>query len=64
MKIVVDCRIPFIEGLLEPYAEVIYLPGKEIKNHDLLEADALIIRTRTLCSRELLDERTLNSSER
>ncbi|HEY5499996.1 MAG TPA: 4-phosphoerythronate dehydrogenase [Bacteroidales bacterium] len=55
MKIVVDCRIPFIEGLLEPYAEVIYLPGKEITNHDLLEADALIIRTRTLCSRELLD---------
>jgi erythronate-4-phosphate dehydrogenase len=54
MKVVVDCKVPFLKGLLEPYAEVIYLSGKEIKNEDILDADALIIRTRTLCTKELL----------
>ena len=29
MKIVCDNKIPFLRGVLEPYAEVVYLPGKE-----------------------------------
>ncbi|MCP4045881.1 MAG: 4-phosphoerythronate dehydrogenase, partial [Gammaproteobacteria bacterium] len=27
MKIIIDSKIPYIKGALEPYAEVIYLPG-------------------------------------
>ena len=55
MKIVADKQIPFLKGLLEPYAEVVYLPGKEISKNDISDADALLIRTRTNCTKELLE---------
>ncbi|MCX6308351.1 MAG: 4-phosphoerythronate dehydrogenase, partial [Bacteroidia bacterium] len=55
MKIVADNKIPYLKGLLVPYAEVVYLSGKDISKQDLLEADALLIRTRTICNRELLE---------
>jgi erythronate-4-phosphate dehydrogenase len=54
MKIVADDKIPFLEGALEPYAEVIYLPGKQICKELLRDADALLIRTRTKCTESLL----------
>jgi erythronate-4-phosphate dehydrogenase len=54
MKFVADDKIPFLKGALEPYAEVIYLPGKQIDNKILKDADALLIRTRTICNEELL----------
>ncbi len=54
MKIVCDDKIPFLHGVLEPYAEVVYLPGAGIRREDLLDADALIIRTRTHCDERLL----------
>jgi erythronate-4-phosphate dehydrogenase len=54
MKIVIDDKIPFISGVLEPYAEVVYLPGSKIDRKTVKDADALIIRTRTLCNKELL----------
>ena len=47
MKIVIDNAIPFLEGVLEPYAEIRYLPGREIAARDVRDADALIVRTRT-----------------
>ena len=31
MKIVADKNIPFLEGVFEPYCEVAYVAGKEIK---------------------------------
>ena len=55
MKFVVDKKIPFIHGILEKHADVVYLEGREISRRDLLDADALIIRTRTKCTRELLE---------
>lgn len=55
MKIVADTHIPFLKGLLEPVAEVVYLPGRAIRNEDVKDADALIVRTQTCCNRELLD---------
>jgi len=55
MKIVADNKIPYLKGLLEPYADVVYLSGKDICKTDLLDADALLIRTRTTCNRELLE---------
>jgi len=54
MKIVADNKIPFLKGILEPFAEVVYLPGKQIDNKILKDADALLIRTRTKCTGSLL----------
>jgi erythronate-4-phosphate dehydrogenase len=56
LKIVADNKIPFLKGVLEPYAEVVYLSGAKIAKADLLDADGLIVRTRTKCKRELLEE--------
>ena len=56
MKIVIDDKIPFIKGVLEPYAEVVYLSGGKIKHSDVANADALIVRTRTKCDESLLKE--------
>src|SRR5664279_5106705 len=55
MKIVADNKIPFLKGALEPYAEMIYLPGKQIDREILKDADALLIRTRTICNEKLLE---------
>jgi erythronate-4-phosphate dehydrogenase len=55
IKIVADSKIPFLSGVLEPFAEIIYLNPKEIINETIKDADALIIRTRTKCNSSLLD---------
>ena len=47
MKIICDNKIPFLRGVLEPFAEVEYLPGKETTPERVKDADALITRTRT-----------------
>ena len=54
MKIIADNKIPFLRGALEPYAEVVYLPGKETTAEVVKDADALITRTRTICNEALL----------
>jgi len=54
IRIISDDKIPFLKGVLEPYAEVIYLPGKQIDNKVLKEADGLLVRTRTKCNETLL----------
>ncbi|NOR33305.1 MAG: 4-phosphoerythronate dehydrogenase PdxB [Bacteroidales bacterium] len=55
MKIIADNKIPFLEGALESVARVEYIPGAEISRSNLLDADALITRTRTKCNQELLE---------
>jgi erythronate-4-phosphate dehydrogenase len=55
MKTVIDNGIPFIKGTLEKYSEVVYLEGEAITKKDLLNADALIVRTRTKCDARLLE---------
>jgi erythronate-4-phosphate dehydrogenase len=54
MKIVADDKIPFLKGVLEPFAEVVYVPGKAITTDHLRNADALLTRTRTRCNEDLL----------
>ena len=54
MKIVADTNIPFLKGVLEPYAEVLYADGRSIDRALIQDADALIIRTRTKCNEETL----------
>ncbi|WP_455586430.1 4-phosphoerythronate dehydrogenase PdxB [Bacteroides sp.] len=56
MKIIIDNKIPYIRETIERIAdEVIYIPGKEFTPEVVRDADALIIRTRTHCNRELLE---------
>ena len=55
IKIVIDDAIPFIQGVFEPYAEVVYKGGKDICHDDLVDASALVTRTRTRCDKALLD---------
>jgi erythronate-4-phosphate dehydrogenase len=55
MKIVVDSKIPFINGVFEPFADVFYKDGAEISRVDLHNTDALVIRTRTICNAKLLE---------
>jgi len=55
MKIVVDDKIPFLLDKLQQLAdEVVVLPGRQIGPDDVRDADALVIRTRTRCDRQLL----------
>jgi erythronate-4-phosphate dehydrogenase len=54
MKIVVDDKIPYIQGALEPFAEVIYMPGSKTTPEVVKDADAIITRTRTICNEALL----------
>ena len=56
MKVIVDNKIPYIREAIEQLAdEVVYLPGKAFTPEVVKDADALIIRTRTICNRELLE---------
>ena len=55
MKIVADADIPFLEGVFEPYADMMYKKGDQIVREDLMEADVLIVRTRTQCNADLLE---------
>ncbi|MDE5678476.1 4-phosphoerythronate dehydrogenase PdxB [Phocaeicola sp.] len=56
MKIVVDNKIPYIREAVGQIAdEVVYLPGNSFTAGDVRDADALVIRTRTRCDRELLE---------
>ena len=54
MKILIDDKIPYIKGALEPFAEVIYLPGNKTTPEVVKDADAIITRTRTKCNEKLL----------
>lgn len=54
ITLVADSAIPFLQGVLEPWAEVRYLPGSRIGPADVRDADALVVRTRTRCDAALL----------
>lgn len=56
MKVIVDDKIPFIQEALEKITRnAVYVPGKDFTPALVKDADALIIRTRTLCNRHLLE---------
>lgn len=56
MKIIIDDKIPYIQEAIKKIAEeVVYIPGKDFTPELIHDADALIIRTRTHCNRELLE---------
>lgn len=55
MLILVDKHVPYLRGVLEPYAEVRYLEPEEFSPAVVREADALIVRTRTKVNAALLE---------
>ena len=54
MKIIIDDKIPYIRGAFEKVAEVIYLPGSKTTPEIVIDADAIVTRTRTSCNEQLL----------
>ncbi len=54
MKIVADDKIPFLKGVLEPFAEVYYFPGDEITSEELKDTNVLLTRSITRCNADLL----------
>ena len=54
MRIVADAAIPYLQGVLEPFAEVSYCDSNAINHATCKDADALLIRTRTRCDAQLL----------
>ena len=56
MKVIIDNKIPYINEAIERIADkVVYLPGSGFTKEEVKDADALIVRTRTFCNRELLE---------
>lgn len=53
--IVIERNIPFIAGILDPYADIDYLAAPDITPEAMRDADALVTRTRTRCDAALLD---------
>ena len=54
INIIVEKNVPFIRGLVDPYASVRYLAPEEITPKAVENADGLVIRTRTRCDEALL----------
>lgn len=50
LKIIADDKIPFLKGVMEPYADIVYLPGAAITASDVKDADALCLGS-SWCSR-------------
>jgi len=55
MKFIIDDKIPYIKGVLEPFGEVVYLSGPKTTPEIVVDADAIITRTRTICNQHLLE---------
>lgn len=53
--VVIDDNIPYIKGRLEPFCSTRYVAQNDFSRQAVKDADALIIRTRTRCNRELLE---------
>lgn len=56
MKIVADNTVPYLKGIAEPVAEMVYLSSGEFTPENIHDADALIVRSIDKCTRELLEK--------
>jgi len=56
INIIADDKIPFLKGALEPFASIRYMDGREIDHSAVRDADAMLIRTRTVCNESLLHD--------
>ena len=56
MKIIADDAIPYAPELFADLGELIQIPGRSITAHDVKDADALLIRSRTQINEDLLKD--------
>jgi erythronate-4-phosphate dehydrogenase len=56
MLVIADDKIPFLKGVLEPFTDIEYYPGDRITPDRIRHADALLVRTRTKCNHQLLED--------
>lgn len=54
MHVLIDQYIPFLNGVLDPYATVEFIAPEEFTPARVQDADALIVRTRTRINKDLL----------
>ncbi len=54
MRVLIDKYIPFLQGIVDRFAEVLYLEPEDFTSAVVHDSDALIIRTRTTCNAALL----------
>ncbi|HBG53954.1 MAG TPA: erythronate-4-phosphate dehydrogenase [Rikenellaceae bacterium] len=54
--IIADEQVPFLEGISEKHARITRMPGHLIGPQVVRKADALLVRTRTVCSAGLLKD--------
>ncbi|MDR2448755.1 MAG: 4-phosphoerythronate dehydrogenase [Prevotellaceae bacterium] len=54
MDIIVDKQIPFLDKFLRKYGNICYIEGGSITAGTLGRAEALLVRTRTICNDKLL----------
>lgn len=54
MHVLIDKYIPFLNGVLDPYATVEFIAPEEFTPARVQDADALIVRTRTRINKDLL----------
>ncbi len=59
LKVLVESHVPFIRGVIEPYADVVYADPADITPAALEGVDAMIVRTRTRCDQALLDRKSV-----
>ncbi|MCQ2347732.1 MAG: 4-phosphoerythronate dehydrogenase [Paludibacteraceae bacterium] len=55
MKILIDKYIPYLDGVLDDYATVMFLAPDEFTPERVRDADALVVRTRTQINKDLLE---------
>ena len=55
MKIAADSAIPFLDGVFDPFADVLFAAGADFSPRTVRDADAIVIRTRTRCDASLLE---------
>ena len=59
MKILADRDLPLVKELFSYFGDLILIPGRDIKNEDLIDVDALVVRSTTKVSKNLLTNTSL-----
>lgn len=55
-RLVIDDAIPFLNSRLDGSFDCRIMPGKDITHDDLIDADGVLVRTRTRCNAALLED--------
>lgn len=55
LKIVADDTVPYLKGIAEPFADMVYLKASRFTPEAVRDADALLVRSIDKCTRALLE---------